>query len=309
MTSVFHQEMFNYIQKPQYRLLTNPWEEVGVKVGEHAIVDVGMGNEIMPFDQDLCRYDNIIIAYGSETGTSLKYANIVAGYLGDNCIGPVPLDTAPALVSLHSGMDMPTLLLVLTSTFGKGCPPNGATSFISELKKQSPTNGNCDFSILALGNSAYDSFISFGIEVNDALKRAGYKPVLPLTIADELKNQDDAFSQWELSIYGDITSVVYTSDAEESIVDEPSVELAEMLQLTYTGTASLTKDATSVQKEITELIKGGVHSSMPYVSYSGTLIRSTDLFSFKAKDLKAKKGLDSVEPGDHIGECENCLDS
>ena len=32
-------------------------------------------------------YDNIIVAYGSETGTSLRYANIIAGVIGDSCIG------------------------------------------------------------------------------------------------------------------------------------------------------------------------------------------------------------------------------
>lgn len=93
MTSVFHQEMFNFIQKPQYRLLTNVWDDLGIPVPAHATIELSSGKDkVMPFSKAACIYDNIIVAYGSETGTSLKYANIVAGFIGDHCTGPLPLD-------------------------------------------------------------------------------------------------------------------------------------------------------------------------------------------------------------------------
>lgn len=58
-------------------------------------------------------------------------------------------------MALYSGMmGSSNLLLVVTSTFGKGCAPGGATKFISELDQLDPVSG-VDFAVLALGNSAY----------------------------------------------------------------------------------------------------------------------------------------------------------
>lgn len=56
----------------------------------------------------------------SETGTALKFANIIAGTIGDLCVGPVAMDSVPALMTLYSGfVYLSNLLIIATSTFGK----------------------------------------------------------------------------------------------------------------------------------------------------------------------------------------------
>ena len=80
---------------------------------------------------------------GSETGTSMKFANIIAGTMGSHCVGPVKMDKVPALMSLYSGFgDQSNLLIVVTSTFGKGSPPNDATKFLSALSGIDPVKIN-----------------------------------------------------------------------------------------------------------------------------------------------------------------------
>ena len=95
---------------------------------------VSLTHSSLTYSADCMRYNShieyytfcltiTVVCYGSETGTSLKYANIVAGTLGDEiCIGPIPMDSAPALISLYSAFENETyLLVVVTSTFGKVC--------------------------------------------------------------------------------------------------------------------------------------------------------------------------------------------
>ena len=65
MTSVFHQEMLHFIQKPQYRINTSfvqqfetgPLEPVPVE-------DDGSSRGIMQFDKEKCIYDNMFVCYG-----------------------------------------------------------------------------------------------------------------------------------------------------------------------------------------------------------------------------------------------------
>jgi len=305
MTSVFHQEMFSFIQKPQYRALVDMWDEVaGIDVPDHITVDTHVTPGLSQFDNNKCIYDNVVVCYGSETGTSLKFANIVAGTLGDHCVGPVAMNSVPALISLYSGFsDQSNLLIIATSTFGKGCPPNGATSFIPELSKLDSVK-NWDFALLALGNSAYiNSFVNFALEANDALKKIGCTPAMPIHVADELKNQDEAFFDWEKKLYGDSSSALYQRSTASNVGFDTSVnsdEGGKKMKLTFSGSATLTMDAKTIGSEIDRKVEK--HYKDSWYSHAGTLLRSTDIFSFKAKGNTTYEYLYSgaVQAGDHV---------
>jgi len=120
MTSVFHQEMLHFIIKPQYRPVVDMWEELGINVPSPVTVETSSTSDVVQFEKEKCIYDKIIVCYGSETGTSLKYANIVGGSFGDNCVGPLQMNEVPSLIKLYSGSNESYLLIVITSTFGKG---------------------------------------------------------------------------------------------------------------------------------------------------------------------------------------------
>mmetsp|Transcript_8446 Transcript_8446/g.12278 ORF Transcript_8446/g.12278 Transcript_8446/m.12278 type:complete len:218 (-) Transcript_8446:73-726(-) len=185
MTKVFHQEMVNFILKPQYRLVVAPWDEVGMAIPEAITAEVDGLTSFVKFNQSASLYESIMVYYGSETGTSLRFATRLSSDLGNSVVGPLPLDDIPLL--LKSPIERRTLVLVVTSTFGKGNPPSYATKFLPKM--QEIPNGsvmNCDYSVFALGNSAYtQSFASFGHDVYNALRRSGAAPVLSRTYSSD----------------------------------------------------------------------------------------------------------------------------
>jgi hypothetical protein len=74
------------------------------------------------------------------------------------------------------------------------------------------------------------------------------------------------------------------------------------MKLTFTGITPLTKTNKSIGRELDGLIEA--HYKESWASHSTTIVRTTDLCSFKAKGNQAHEYicLGSVRPGDHIGE-------
>ena len=215
----------------------------------------------------------------------------------------MPLDEVPSLIGLYGGLPgSKNLLLIATSTFGKGCAPKHAATFLPQLLEIDPVN-NFDFAMLALGNSAYvNSFINFANDASDALKKLACEVALPVKVVDELKNQDEAFNEWEKALYGDSSSIVYQkSDVSVASFDSNDDNVGKKMKLTYTGSAALSKDSRTILKEMHQMFEEKYTES--WESHAGTLLCSTDLFVFKAKGKSAQKLLysDEVQPGDHIG--------
>ena len=201
MTGVFHQEMLNFIVKPQYRLLTPIWNEQNIVLPEPVAVgycDYKSNAVDLSFDKVMSKYDSIVVYYGSETGTSLKFATMMVTAINDECcFGPFDLDNLPDIFDIKLktnligiGADQP-LLLIFTSTFGHGNAPSNATQFIPRMENIKATSPNYDFAVFGLGNSAYvQSFGSFAHKVSSTLQEKGCCPITPTQVADELHNQD-----------------------------------------------------------------------------------------------------------------------
>ena len=169
---------------------------------------------------------------------------------------------------------------------------------------------------MALGNSAYaNSFINFAQEASDHLRDVGLRPVLPIHVADELKNQDDAFCEWEEKLYGDETGILYSKDTshggDNKCLTNMRIESGqggEKRNMTYTGTVPLTKDEETIVREIDHMVQE--HYKDSYCSHMGTLLHSTDLFSFKAEpgsDAHEYLNSGAVQPGDHIGKISQSM--
>jgi sulfite reductase (NADPH) flavoprotein alpha-component len=90
-------------------------------------------------------------------------------------------------------------LLILTSTYGDGEPPDNAADFHEFLLDDAaPQLPGVDYAVFALGDSSYPDFCQCGIDFDKRLSALGAKCICDRVDADV--EFDEAFSAWEATI-------------------------------------------------------------------------------------------------------------
>jgi len=134
----------------------------------------------------------LLVLYGSQTGTAEGLAKRVAKQAGQNGFAATIQDLARVQVS-----QLPTMgnLLLVTSTYGDGEPPDGARAFWDALKADSaPRLTDLHFSVCALGDSSYAKFCGFGRDLDGRLLELGAKAVTPRGECDV--DYERPFNSW-----------------------------------------------------------------------------------------------------------------
>ncbi len=122
------------------------------------------------------------ILYGSQTGTAEGLARKAVAEAKRRGF-------APQAVSMedYAKLDLLSLseLLVITSTYGDGEPPDNAQAFWTYLKSdQAPALGHLRYSVLALGDTNYAAFCEFGRQCDLQLEALGAIRIHPRTDCD-----------------------------------------------------------------------------------------------------------------------------
>lgn len=117
----------------------------------------------------------LLVMYGSQTGTAEGLAKKTAKAAEGRGF-------APKLVSMekYSEVDLSKEenVLIITSTYGEGEPPDAAQAFWGWLKSESaPKLENLRYSVLALGDTNYAEFCQFGKNCDERLAALGAKRV------------------------------------------------------------------------------------------------------------------------------------
>ncbi|KAG8147307.1 hypothetical protein E2320_022344, partial [Naja naja] len=113
-----------------------------------------------------------------------------------------------------------TLVLVVTSTFGNGDPPENGEMRFNSLSQSDPSvafwkrkrreSSNTDsagalgtlrFSVFGLGSRAYPHFCAFAHAVDTRLEELGGERILALGEGDELCGQEESFRTWASSVF------------------------------------------------------------------------------------------------------------
>ena len=128
-------------------------------------------------------------------------------------------------------------LVIITSTYGDGEPPDNAKAFWESLSKREPASMRGPrFSVCALGDSNYAQFCAFGRAVDSALERLGAERAHPRADCDA--DYESAFAAWmngALTAFERITASEANSDGTQlaaqrasgpalSIVEPPNLE-------------------------------------------------------------------------------------
>ena len=134
----------------------------------------------------------LTILFGSQTGNAEALAKRVAKEAGKQGFAPTVFDLAqypPA--QLKSDQN----LLLITSTFGDGEPPDNARAFWEFLaSSEAPALGHVKFSVLALGDSNYAKFCECGKTFDQRFETLGAARVHPRADCDV--DFEEPFQQW-----------------------------------------------------------------------------------------------------------------
>ncbi|XP_069669172.1 nitric oxide synthase, salivary gland isoform X2 [Periplaneta americana] len=219
VTPVFHQEMALYQLKPSYDYQEAAWKSHQWKKGRE------LGKSKKPrrkfhfkqiaravkftsklFGRALSRRIKATVLYATETGKSEMYAKKLGEIFGHAFNSQVYCMADYDM----SSIEHEALLLVVTSTFGNGDPPENGEVFAQNLyaMKMSDSvglsNGGDDkfrFAVFALGSSAYPNFCAFGKYVDNLLGELGGERLLKLSQGDEMCGQEQAFRKWAPDVF------------------------------------------------------------------------------------------------------------
>ena len=242
LTPVFHLEMLNYVLKPSYEYQEPPWKhyenrkkktiEHSSKSPKRTFKDIARAVKFSTklMRKALAKRVKCTILYATETGKSERFSKSLVEIFKHAFDAKIICMSDYDVVNLEHE----TLLLIVTSTFGNGDPPDNGVEFkkfLCEIRKSQDysrpsaesmnkmhmnkmlelqnsmildtpgTLNNVRFSVFGLGNSSYPKFCSFAKFVDTTLHELGGERMHELGLGDELCGQEESFRNWSIEAY------------------------------------------------------------------------------------------------------------
>ena len=125
---------------------------------------------------------SLAILYGSQTGTAEQLAKRLATEVGKGGFAPRVLE-----LNAHAQVDwtQERVLLLVTSTWGDGDPPDNAVAFWQHLQAETaPRLEQLSFAVLGLGDRNYSDFCGAARKFDERLAQLGARRLLPRVECD-----------------------------------------------------------------------------------------------------------------------------
>ena len=153
----------------------------------------------------------ITILWGSQTGNAENLAKKTGKALAKVGFTPNVVDMAAYDMAQLASEEH---LLIITSTYGDGDPPDNAMDFHAWLLSDAaPKLENLKYSVLALGDTDYPDFCICGIEFDDRLTELGAEKIHERIDCDV--DFDDNYALWRSGVLSALGSEAATSESEE----------------------------------------------------------------------------------------------
>ncbi|HKS36969.1 MAG TPA: sulfite reductase subunit alpha [Verrucomicrobiae bacterium] len=146
----------------------------------------------------------LTILFGSQTGNAEGLAKRVAKEAGKQGFAATVFDMAQYP---RENLPREQHLLITTSTYGDGDPPDNARGLVEFLcSDQAPALSDVKFSVLALGDTNYEKFCECGKTFDNRLEALGARRVYPRTDCDV--DFEEPFQTWLNGVLPSLKSVI-----------------------------------------------------------------------------------------------------
>lgn len=151
----------------------------------------------------------LTILYGTESGNCEALAQGLADQAREAGLSPVVTDMADYKPRLLKGEQD---LLIITSTYGEGDPPQRAAGFFEFMEgRKAPSLPDLRFAVLALGDSAYEFFCEAGKKLDRRFAELGAERLLDRVDCD-IDFEEPAMA-WRSAVLAKLTADVAKASA------------------------------------------------------------------------------------------------